>query len=185
MTLERDQVRDPSVHTLTETLIFLSKLQDQDDWKLNRKWFEFLDEHWGPHILDCFASWENKQLERYCARWWNPDCYTVDAFTILWHGEIVCLVPPVHLIARVVNMLVFSKCHGTLIVPEWTSAVWWPMLVSNDEWKPWIMEIVYLPRVEGLFVSGNCCWKLFSEEAPKCGVLALRICTVGCCTQAG
>ena len=110
--------------TQNELADYLSKLVDVDDWQVHPRLFEELDDVWGPHTLDCFASLRTKQIEKFCSRWWNPGCAGIDAFTMDWSCERVWLVPPLYLIGQVVDMLVISKCHGTLVVPEWPSAPW-------------------------------------------------------------
>ena len=72
---------------------FYSKIVDYGDWKLSAEVFDQIDALWGPHSIDCFASFNNHQLPRYCARWWNPGCEAVDAFTVTWEGENVWLCP--------------------------------------------------------------------------------------------
>ncbi len=37
----------------------LSKLIVPDDWMLRRELYQQLEERWGPHLLDLFASGEN------------------------------------------------------------------------------------------------------------------------------
>ena len=117
--------------------------------------FRWLDTLWGPHSLDCFASLKTRQLPRYCSRWWNPGCFAVDAFTVDWSQERVWLVPPVHIIARVIDMLLSYECHGTLVVPEWKSALWWPKLHSGSGWMAMVKGVVYLPKEEDTFVAGT------------------------------
>jgi hypothetical protein len=41
-------------------------------------------------------------------------------------------VPLPRLIPQVINKLEHEKCKDTLIVPEWTSAPFWPMVVKKD-----------------------------------------------------
>ena len=72
---------------------FYSKIVDEEDWQLSPQLFQNLDERWGPHSLDCFASLETKQLERFCSRWWNPGCAQIDAFTMAWEEENVWVAP--------------------------------------------------------------------------------------------
>ena len=59
---------------------------------------------------------------------WNPGSEAEDAFTVDWADENNCLCPPVTLIPRVINHAVVCKAVGTLIVPCWPSAPFWPLL---------------------------------------------------------
>lgn len=120
---------------------YLSKVVDQDDGQLSPEWFAEQDQVWGPHTVDCFASDQNRQMDRYCSRFWNPGCLAVDAFTWDWTGETVWLVPPVHLIPKVIRMLWECECKGTLVIPGWSSAVWWPLVFPNGNWAWWVKEV--------------------------------------------
>ena len=66
---------------------YYSKVVDQDDWQLNPALFREMEGRWGPYSLDCFASFKTKQLSKYCSRWWNPECFAIDAFTVDWSIE--------------------------------------------------------------------------------------------------
>ena len=119
---------------------YFSKLVDEDDWSLDSDIFSDLNRAWGPHTIDCFASFACKQLDRYCSRWWNPGCYAVDAFTISWSQENVWLVPPVHLIGRVIRKLMttsplraMSPRTGLGQVFLRNHAMWWPKSPVEDD----------------------------------------------------
>ena len=163
---------------------YYSKVVDTDDWQLNPEVFKQFDQAWGPHTLDCFASLRTKQMDRYCSRWWNPGCFAIDAFTVDWCGERVWLVPPIYLLPRVLDMIFANECHGTLILPSWASAPWWPRICSSKGWVDCIKEVCYLPCDADVFVGGTCPWNLFGGGKYAGDVLALRICTVdGCSTD--
>jgi hypothetical protein len=42
---------------------------DNADWQLATRIFRYCDKKWGPHSIDRFASFANKQLPRYNAKW--------------------------------------------------------------------------------------------------------------------
>lgn len=160
---------------------YYSKIVDEDDWMLNRQIFRWLDDMWGPHTLDAFASTRNAQVERFCSRWWNPGCLAIDAFTHPWENENMWLVPPIHLLPRVVRTLLGSHCHGTLVVPRWVSAPWWPMLHNGCHWIREVVAVQELPGNDQTFLPGACRWNLFGNWVPTCVVLAVRLCSTGCC----
>ena len=56
---------------------FISKLRDCNDWQITREVCQQLDSTWGPHTLDCFASFYNAKIERFFSRFWNPGCLGV------------------------------------------------------------------------------------------------------------
>ena len=82
---------------------YLSRIVDYDDWKLDPGVFMELERMFGPHSVDRFASFHNKQLERFNSRYWNPGSEAVDAFTVDWSGENNWFCPPVALIPRVLR----------------------------------------------------------------------------------
>ena len=77
---------------------FISKLVDFDDWQVTEDVFKDLDSLWGPHTVDCFATYYNRKIVRYFSRFWNPDTTGIDAFMQSWKVENSRLVPPVYLI---------------------------------------------------------------------------------------
>ena len=64
----------------------LSRIEDANDYMLDRSCFRSLDKLWGPHLVDRFASQKTKQLDRFCSRFLNPGCEAADAFTVSWAG---------------------------------------------------------------------------------------------------
>jgi len=107
---------------------FISKIRDCDDWQITCDLFHELDQLWGPHTLDCFASFYNAKTSRFFSRFWNPGCAGVDAFYHSWQGENCLIVPPVNIVTQVLNYMNTQNTVGTLIVPAWPSAVFWPVL---------------------------------------------------------
>ncbi|XP_065175625.1 uncharacterized protein LOC135805510 [Sycon ciliatum] len=87
----------------------ISKAQDASDFQLNPTVFRALDESWGPHSIDCFASVLSAQLPRYCSRFFNPGCTAVNAFTLDWKEEDCWLFPPVQLIGCVLRSIVLVQ----------------------------------------------------------------------------
>lgn len=63
---------------------------------------------------------------------WNPGCEQVDAFSVSWAGENNWLVPPIYLIPKVLRHVVLCKATGTIVVPHWISAPFWPLLFDKD-----------------------------------------------------
>ena len=109
------------------------KIRDEDDWQYNPRLFAEVNQEWGPHSIDLFASACTSQLTRFGSRFWNPGCTVVDAFSISWQTELSWLCPPIHLIGRCIRKLQRDKADGSLLVPLWFSAPWWPMLIGHDK----------------------------------------------------
>ena len=84
---------------------YISRIIDIDDWQISADCFRSLEESWGVHSVDCFASYYNKKVENFFSRFWNPGCSGVDFFVQNLEGEICLVVPPVSLIARAIHYL--------------------------------------------------------------------------------
>ena len=122
---------------LNEKADFLSRIVDIDDWYLNPEMFAWLDSIWGPHRVDRFADSNNYQLVRFNSQCWNPGSEAVDTFTTDWCGENSWWCPPVTLVPKVIRHAEFCKAVGTLIVPEWPSALFWPLLHQSAQEFAW------------------------------------------------
>ena len=130
----------------------LSRLEDSNDYMLDPAYFNYIDALWGPHTTDRFAGLKTKQLERYCSRYYNPGYVAADAFTVSWSGEVNWLFPPPYLVPRVLRHMSAGRKNGTLIVPEWHSASWWPLLVERSgSWKPFISQSIQIQPYKGIF----------------------------------
>ena len=91
------------------------------------------------------------------------------------------MVPPIYLISRTIDMLLACRTHGTLVVPEWRSAPWWPKLHDGAAWYGFVKECVWLPKDENTFLQGSCPWNLFGYGMPKSEIIALKLCAVSGC----
>lgn len=126
--------------------------------------------------MDRFASDHNTKLVRFNSRYWNPGSEAVDAFTVDWSRENNYFCPPVYLVARLLHHAKACKCEGTLVVPEWPSAVYWPLLCpSENTFTNFVVDSMYLPMSESLIVKGKRGASLFKEGIPNTNVLALRL----------
>ena len=154
---------------------FISKIIDYDDWMLDPIIFAELDRDWGPHDVDRLADVHNKQLKRFNSRYWNPGSEAVDAFTCDWGNERNWLCPPTYLINQVIQHAKVTKAEGTLIVPAWRSAPFWPILYP-DGCNPadFIKKVCELPQREGLILPTRLGAVLF-KGVPNTKVLALFI----------
>ena len=142
--------------TQNTTVDTISRIVDLDDWKLNPKLFQILDEKWGPHTIDRFASSYNTQLPRFNSRFWSPGSEATDAFTLDWANENNWLCPPVNQIVKVIAHLRTCKSVGTLIVPFWPSAPFWPVLVPQPGvFLTGVVDYVSLPLLSDTFIPGR------------------------------
>lgn len=157
---------------LNERADYLSRIVDYDDWSLNPAVFSHLESMWGPHTIDRFASFQNYQLPRFNR---NPGSEAVDAFTVNWQGENNWWCPPIALIPRVLRHAQVCAARGTLVVPMWHSAPFWPLLCPvGEQFASFVREYYDLPLVDSLFLPGLSGSVLFNGCTPNTRVLALH-----------
>ncbi|XP_067670629.1 uncharacterized protein [Haliotis asinina] len=143
---------------------FLSRLEDHDDWGISEGVFQSIDKKWGPHQVDRCASYYNAKLTTFNSRYSNPGCSAVDCFTVSWRGVMNWVVPPVCLIPRVIGYMAECKAVGTLVVPEWKSSNFWPILCSQSQYIPQVKDCIYLPRSREAYVASRIRGGLFGEH---------------------
>ncbi|KAK3280628.1 hypothetical protein CYMTET_11540 [Cymbomonas tetramitiformis] len=97
----------------------LSRDRDLDDWRLNRRWFQWAEREWHQHTMDRFASELSAQLPRYYAQWHDPGCEGVDSLAFSWLGEVNWVNPPWSLLDEVAHKLREEKCAATVVAPYW------------------------------------------------------------------
>ena len=154
---------------------YYSHLIDHNDWRLNPAVFEWLDYVWGPHTIDRFADHLNAHTQRFNSRFWVPGSEAVDTFTCDWSKENNWWCLPVYLIPRVIRHAQLTKARGTLIVPQWPSAPYWPLLFPNgSDPADFITAWLELPCSEKLFLPGQLGSSLF-KGLPNTPVLAIRL----------
>ena len=160
----------------------LSRFVDKDDWSLNSEVFRDLDCKWGPHTIDRFASHYNSQLPRFNSRFSSPGTEAVDALFQDWSEENNWVCPPVCLISDAIRCLEQFRALGTLIVPQWASAHFWPLLhVSCDQFAPFVTDWVILPKRHDLIFPGPGQLQIYKRRpsvfsgCPSFNLLALRI----------
>ena len=136
---------------------YISKIRDYDDWEVTYDFFKFVDSLLGPFTIDRFANFENRKTVRFNSRFWNPFSEAVDAFTQDWANENNWIVPPICMIARCIRHLQTCRAKGTLIAPEWKSALFWPLLVSyGGQFIPGVRDVYRFPtNNQTIFKSGK------------------------------
>ena len=116
------------INTIADSI---SRVSDFDDWSIDQDSFALIDHLWGPHSYDRFASPTTFKVHQFNSRFWCRDTAGVDAFCHSWSDENNYLCPPVSLIVHTLNHLQKCKGRGTLVVPKWTSAYFWPSLCPD------------------------------------------------------
>ena len=132
--------------------------------------------------MDRFSSYFNSQVVRFNSKYFSPDCTAVDALAQDWSSDNNWLCPPAHLIVAAVKHLRYHKGVGTLIIPEWPSASFWPFLhFSPSRFLAFVKEFVVLPRLADLLIEGPGQREAYRKRpsvfvaCPSFNVLALRL----------
>jgi hypothetical protein len=105
------------------------QLQEQLEWSISQETFNMIDNNWGPHSIDLFASSTNTKLPRYMSWKHDPMAEAQDALLQPWtHLGRPYICPPWNLIPRVLQKLKQEKITATIIVPNWSGAIWAPTI---------------------------------------------------------
>ena len=131
---------------------------------LNPEVFQELDARWGPHTVDRFADVYNAQIQRFNSRYWCPGTEAVDTFTCDWGEDNNWWCPPLYFIPRLIKHAEVTRAQGTLVIPQWPSAPFWPLLFL-DESHPaeCVQQILEVPsRLTRFFLASQvpACLKL-------------------------
>ncbi|CAC5423237.1 unnamed protein product [Mytilus coruscus] len=162
--------------TQNEKADFLSRIVDHDDWGISYYIFQLIESLWGPHEVDWFASDHNFKLLVFYSRFWNENSSGIDGFTVDWYGVNGLFVLPVFLIPRVINYMRQCNAVGTLIVPCWPSASYWPMLCPNGgDFTDQVTAYVELPSGKEFYTPGKSKNAIFGNTDLKFKMLALRL----------
>ena len=154
----------------------ISKFVDLDDYSINDGVFYSLDELWGPHTCDRFACYYNAKLPKFNTKFYQPGTSGVNAFAQDWSNDNNWLCPPVCLTCKVLSHLKVCNAAGTLVVPLWRSAYFWPRLCFNGlHWSGFVHDWVILPDLPNLFVRGKAKNSIFGRGSLPFPSVALRI----------
>lgn len=153
---------------------FLSRASElpSHDYSLLPEIFQWLDELWGPHSVDRFATARNRHVQKFCSQYFHPEAMWVDAFTLPWDEELNWVFPPIPDIVHAIHHMRRCRASGTLVV---VMAQWSPArrLLRPDgrHWAEDVVEVVALgqPRDCLLIPRGQ------RHLVAFCEVYALRL----------
>lgn len=87
-----------------------------------------------------------------------------------------CLFHPVILVSRVIRKMKYCKAKGVLVVPEWKSANYWPLLSSaNGAFRSYVYDVLSLPTDKGSYIPCKNGVGIFGNGDLKFPMLALYI----------
>lgn len=107
----------------------LSRKRFEDtEWELSDSAFDIIKQTFGTPHIDLFASRCNAKCLIYVTWKNDPDAWAIDAFTISWSNRFFYAFPPFALILKVLQKIIYDKAEGILVVPNWPTQPWFPML---------------------------------------------------------
>ncbi|XP_041482721.1 uncharacterized protein LOC121429644 [Lytechinus variegatus] len=121
------------------------KFNDRTEWTLDKQAFNQITHYFGSPDIDLFASRLNNQLPRYVSWLPDPSAFSVDAFSLNWAKFNFYAFPPFCLIPSCLQKILNDKATGLLVVPNWPSQSWFPLLHIMTVGKP-----VEIKRRKGL-----------------------------------
>ena len=155
---------------------YISRMIDHEDWQTTIDFFSFLDNLWGPFSVDRFASMLNRKTVRFNSLFWHPSSEAVDAFTQIWSNDNNWLVPPIYLVVRTIKHLVAQRARGTLIVPRWVSAAYWPFIFDSDMmYRDYVKDVLEFTEHDRIYVKGSSPKCIFGTEKFISTVLAVKL----------
>lgn len=162
--------------SLNDRADYLSKVIEKDDWGISFEILSMIIDRWGRLDLDYFASEHNAKLPVFYSKFWCYKSSGVDAFTFDWSQSFGLYVPPVILISRVLKKMESCRAKGILVVPEWRSASFWPLICPTyGQMKPFILDWMYLPTEKRFYTPCKNGIGMFGTEDLKFNMLALCI----------
>ena len=140
--------------------------------------FATIDNRWGPHSLDVFSMPKNVRVAsgRFMSKFYHSTSVWIDSLSVRWPAdEVIWAHPPPRLVGAAIRQFQSSGASGTLIVPRWQTAPWWPMIYPRgDRWgpAPFVQEIISIGTARNV-MSG-----LVERPSSNFGsslILALRV----------
>jgi len=123
----------------------LSREVDSTDWSLAPAAFRRLDDLYGPHSVDLFATEVNTRCVRFYSRDLTPGALGANALLFDWSDENAWANPPFNLLGPVVDKVIRERATATVVAPVWRAQPWWARAVEAcADWH-------LLPPAEGVY----------------------------------
>lgn len=130
----------------------LSRVSPMYEWKLNPGVFQCLDNMWGPHDVDRFATMLNTHLPCYNSFQFDPMTSGVDALAQDdWTNKNNFCNPPWRMIPKVLDKIQQQKAQATLIAPWWPQKPWFRRLKQMSISAP-----IKIPNRKNVFLHPLC-----------------------------
>ena len=122
-----------------------------------------------------FANERNHRVRRFNSRFHCKTTEGVDAFAWSWETENNLLVPPVSEIIRTIRKLECEKVRGTLVLPFWKSAAFWPFLLAGPGIFKYFINDREVFHGSKWLQQGHCKFSLLGSRNFSSAMLALHI----------
>jgi len=123
----------------------LSREVDATDWSLAPAAFRHLDDQYGPHTVDLFATELNTRCIRFYSKDLTPGALGSNALLFSWEAENAWANPPFNLMGAVVDKVIRERVAATVVAPVWKAQPWWARAVEAcSVWQ-------LLPPAEGVY----------------------------------
>ena len=110
----------------------LSKKLDSDSWGIDAESYNYIQSKFGIFTYDRFADHINSKVDKFDSNFFCPGANRVNTFSIDWKGELNWVCPPISQIGKSLKHFQSCKAKGVLLVPEWRSAYYWPLLIAEN-----------------------------------------------------
>lgn len=125
-------------------------LEPETEFELSDTAFREIVNNYGEPDIDLFATRSNTKCEKYVSWRRDPGSCAVDAFTISWRPYFFYAFPPFSIISRTLQKIKQEKSQGIIVVPDWPSQPWYPMIQTLALSKP----LLFKPNAQ-LILSNN------------------------------
>ena len=125
--------------------------------------------------MDRFANSRNKKVCRFYSNFFEIGSEGVDAFSFNWEHGNNWLVPPISAIAKVLAKIKTEHVQGTLIIPYWSSAEFWPLVRKGQEWDGIVDGVMLFANGKQWLRPGSCFFSLLGSEKFNSALVALKI----------
>jgi hypothetical protein len=164
-----NEFQDPRIIKLILLVVLLTMMTGVCQMKFSYIWIPCGE-------IDWFANDNNHKLPVFYSRYWNINAIGIDAFTINWNGVNGWFVPPVCIVSRVLRNMKQCLAFGSIIVPLWRSASFWPILSpSGDSFIKEGKGCINLPANKIFFNPGKGKKGVFGNIDLPFRMLALKI----------
>ena len=135
---------------------YLSKRSVSGTWVVAYDVFYRIDKVWGPHDFDRFADNLNSKCRKFNSEFLVEGSSGVNAFNFHWGGYNNWVAPPVPLVSAAIKHMQKSRCVGSLVIPKWKTASFWPLIVEESgHFRDFVKSLISFGKDTRFFETGR------------------------------